>query len=159
MSEEIPAQEDCIFVSCWAFSVRLMSRFLAGPTYSRTGRCPAFFVLRRCLVRKNAISEAANVPVCSSVQSSSFFKCRNTIQAGRCIFLRQTPPAYSIRAENYFTLGKRIFRFCEKKELSTNQSVLFSYFLVFNVYRRADLSSVETSNTFDVFLVQKCRHL
>ena len=39
---EIPAQEDCIFVSCWTFFCRPGSRFLAGPSRTRTGKRPAF---------------------------------------------------------------------------------------------------------------------
>ena len=60
---EIPAQEDCVFVSCWAFLRRFESRFLAGPSLPRTGNRPAFFVPERCLVRRNVnFPEAAMLP-------------------------------------------------------------------------------------------------
>ena len=39
---EIPAQTHCVFVSCWAFLCRSRSRFLAGPSRTRTGKRPAF---------------------------------------------------------------------------------------------------------------------
>ena len=41
-----PAKYHCVFVSCWAFLCRFWSRFLAGPSSSRMGKRPAFFVLR-----------------------------------------------------------------------------------------------------------------
>jgi len=40
---EKPAQEDYVFVSCWAFLCRHLSRFLVGPSYARMGKRPAFF--------------------------------------------------------------------------------------------------------------------
>ena len=49
---EIPARDPSVFISCWAFVRRLSSRFLAGPSSSRMGKRPAFFVFGRCLMRR-----------------------------------------------------------------------------------------------------------
>ena len=46
------SKDHCVFVSCWAFLCRFLSGFLVGPTSSRMGMRPAFFVLGRCLVRR-----------------------------------------------------------------------------------------------------------
>lgn len=88
--KEIPART--IVSSCLAgrFSVRLGSRFLAGPSCMRMGNRPAFFVSGfqalnlisafssksgRCLVRRIANSpEAANAPVRLFQQPSKFFQ-------------------------------------------------------------------------------------
>ena len=43
---------------CWAFLCRSRIRFLVGPLRSRMGKRPAFFMFRRCLVRKIATPEA-----------------------------------------------------------------------------------------------------
>ena len=50
---EMPAQEDCIFVSCWAFLYASREQVLAGPSHNAYGKRPAFFVLGRRLVRRN----------------------------------------------------------------------------------------------------------
>ena len=44
---EKTSKDHCVFLSCWAFFCRLGSRFLAGPSRTRTGKRPAFFVFRR----------------------------------------------------------------------------------------------------------------
>ena len=49
----IPAKDLRVFVFCWAFLLRFLGRFLAGPTDVRMGIRPAFFVFGRCLVRRN----------------------------------------------------------------------------------------------------------
>ncbi len=36
------SKDHCVFMSCWAFLLRLRSRFLVGPTCTRTGIRPAF---------------------------------------------------------------------------------------------------------------------
>ena len=50
----MPAQEDCVFVSCWAFllCVSEAGSWLDLHTMRMRNR-PAFFVLGRCLVRRN----------------------------------------------------------------------------------------------------------
>lgn len=44
--------DQSVFVSCWTFLCRFTSRFLAGPSSSRKGNRPAFFVFGRCLMRR-----------------------------------------------------------------------------------------------------------
>ena len=52
MKLEYTSKDHSAFVSCWAFFCRFTSRFLAGPSSSRKGNRPAFFVFGRCLMRR-----------------------------------------------------------------------------------------------------------
>ena len=86
-----PATDLSVFVSCWAFLCRFESRFLAGPSLSRAGNRPAFFVLRRRLVRRIITPEVPHAPVClsptvfiSALFTDSDHRLRNVAAPGQC---------------------------------------------------------------------------
>ena len=60
---EKPARDHSVFVSCWAIPCRLRIGFLVGPSCARMRFRPAFFMFRRCLVRRRFTpSEATMLP-------------------------------------------------------------------------------------------------
>ena len=76
---EKPARDHSVFVSCWAIPCRLRIGFLVGPSCARMRFRPAFFMFRRCLVRRRFTpARGHNAPVCSSLQTSSVLYCRNS---------------------------------------------------------------------------------
>lgn len=57
----IPAKDLCVFIFCWAFLLRFLGRFLAGPTDVRMGIRPAFLLFGYCLVHRNLNSPKATM--------------------------------------------------------------------------------------------------